>query len=44
MPWDSLRTEHRMVCGITHLKELADRLPHRVVVHKSESGSTVEVA
>jgi exonuclease SbcC len=40
---DSLRTADRMVCVITHLKELADRLPHRVVVHKSESGSTVEV-
>jgi DNA repair exonuclease SbcCD ATPase subunit len=32
-----------MVCVVTHLKELAERLPARVEVHASESGSTLEV-
>jgi exonuclease SbcC len=40
---DALRASHRMVCVITHLKELADRLPARVLVHKAQQGSTVEV-
>ncbi len=41
---DALRGENRMVCVVTHLPELAQRLPARVVVHKSEDGSSVEVA
>lgn len=41
---DALRSQNRMVCVITHLKELADRLPARVVVHKTETGSTLSVA
>jgi exonuclease SbcC len=41
---DALRTENRMVCVVTHLQELAQRLPARVVVTKAESGSTVAVA
>jgi exonuclease SbcC len=41
---DSLRARNRMVCVVTHLKELAERLPSRVIVHKSETGSTLEVA
>jgi DNA repair exonuclease SbcCD ATPase subunit len=32
-----------MVCIVTHLQELAQRLPARVVVTKAESGSTVTV-
>ncbi len=41
---DALRARNRMVCVVTHLKELAERLPSRVIVHKSETGSTLEVA
>ena len=40
---DALRGENRLVCVVTHLQELAQRLPARVVVAKSESGSTVSV-
>ena len=40
---DALRSEDRMVCIVTHLQELAQRLPARVVVTKTESGSTVAV-
>lgn len=40
---DALRSQNRLVCVITHLKELADRLPARVIVHKSETGSTISV-
>ncbi|HLF80122.1 MAG TPA: SbcC/MukB-like Walker B domain-containing protein, partial [Dehalococcoidia bacterium] len=40
---DALRGENRMVCVVTHLQELAQRLPARVVVTKSESGSTVAI-
>ena len=41
---DALRGENRMVCIVTHLQELAQRLPARVVVTKTESGSSVVVA
>jgi exonuclease SbcC len=41
---DQLRDESRMVCVVTHLQELAQRLPARVVVTKSETGSSVAVA
>jgi DNA repair protein SbcC/Rad50 len=41
---DALRGENRMVCIVTHLQELAQRLPARVVVTKTESGSSVSVA
>jgi exonuclease SbcC len=41
---DALRSENRLVCVVTHLPELAQRLPARVVVTKSESGSSVAVA
>ncbi len=41
---DALRGENRMVCIVTHLEELAQRLPARVVVTKTESGSSVSVA
>jgi DNA repair protein SbcC/Rad50 len=41
---DALRGENRMVCIVTHLQELAARLPARVVVTKTESGSSVAVA
>jgi exonuclease SbcC len=40
---DSLRARNRLVCIVTHLKELAERLPARIVVQKSETGSTVLV-
>ena len=40
---DALRTENRMVCVITHLPELAQRLPARVVVTKTEAGSSIAV-
>jgi exonuclease SbcC len=40
---EALRVENRMVCVVTHLPELAQRLPARVVVTKSESGSFVSV-
>jgi exonuclease SbcC len=41
---DALRGENRMVCVVTHLQELAQRLPARVVVTKTASGSSVAVA
>jgi exonuclease SbcC len=41
---DALRGENRMVCVVTHLQELAQRLPARVVVTKTESGSSVAIA
>lgn len=41
---DALRGENRMVCIVTHLQELAQRLPARVIVAKTESGSSVSVA
>ena len=41
---DALRGENRMVCIVTHLQELAQRLPARVVVTRTESGSSVAVA
>ena len=41
---DALRVENRMVCIVTHLPELAQRLPARVVVTKTEAGSTIAVA
>ena len=41
---DALRGENRMVCIVTHLEELAQRLPARVIVTKTESGSSVSVA
>jgi exonuclease SbcC len=41
---DALRGENRMVCIVTHLHELANRLPARVVVTKTESGSSIAVA
>jgi exonuclease SbcC len=41
---DALRNENRMVCIVTHLPELAQRLPARILVTKSESGSTVAIA
>ena len=34
---------NRMVCVITHLPALADRMPVRIVVHKTPTGSTVSV-
>lgn len=40
---DSLRIENRLVCVITHLKELAERLPVHVIVNKAEEGSTIAV-
>lgn len=41
---DALRTnENRLVCVVTHLKELAERMPARVVVTKTEEGSSVAV-
>jgi exonuclease SbcC len=41
---DALRGENRMVCIVTHLQELASRLPARIVVTKTESGSSVSVS
>ena len=41
---DALRMEDRLVCVVTHLKELAERMPAQLVVSKSESGSSVRVA
>jgi exonuclease SbcC len=40
---DALRAEERMVCVVTHLRELADRMPAQINVHKSETGSTISV-
>jgi exonuclease SbcC len=41
---DALRLENRMVCIVTHLPELAQRLPARIVVTKTEAGSTAAIA
>jgi exonuclease SbcC len=40
---DALRMQDRLVCVVTHLKELAERMPAQVVVKKSEDGSTIAV-
>ncbi len=40
---DALRMENRLVCVITHLKELAERLPAHVVVNKTDSGSSISL-
>lgn len=40
---DALRDENRMVCIITHLPELAQRLPARIVVTKTEAGSSAAI-
>ena len=40
---DALRGDGRMVCVVTHLPELAQRLPARIVVSKTESCSTAAV-
>lgn len=39
-----LRTSNRMVCLITHIRELAERMPARIEVVKSESGSQLVLA
>ena len=41
---DALRMDNRMVCIVTHLPELAQRLPARIVVTKTEAGSSVAIA
>jgi exonuclease SbcC len=41
---DALRAEGRIVCIVTHLKELAEKMPAQIVVTKSEEGSTVAIA
>ncbi len=41
---DSLRDGTRMVCVVTHLPELAQRMPARIVVEKSEAGSRAAIA
>jgi exonuclease SbcC len=41
---DSLRDGTRMVCVVTHLQELAQRMPARIVVEKTESGSRASIA
>src|SRR5262249_18422643 len=41
---DALRGENRMVCVVTHLQELAQRLPARVVVTKADTGSSVSLS
>jgi exonuclease SbcC len=41
---DSLSVEGRLICVVTHLEELAERLPARLKVHKAETGSRVDVA
>ncbi len=41
---DALRGENRMVCVVTHLQSLADRLPARVIVSKAGAGSSVDIA
>ena len=38
---EELGAEGRLVCIVTHISELADRLPHHVRVTKSPTGSTV---
>jgi exonuclease SbcC len=40
---DALRIENRLVCVITHLKELAERMPAHIVVNKAETGSSITV-
>ena len=39
---DNLQRGQRMVGIITHLQELADRLPAQIRVHKTPQGSTIE--
>ncbi len=41
---DALRSEERLVGVITHVEELADRLPARVRVIKEPEGSRLEIA
>ena len=41
---EGLRSEERMVGVITHVPELTQRIEHRIMVRKSPSGSTVELA
>ncbi|HEY7270968.1 MAG TPA: SMC family ATPase [Dehalococcoidia bacterium] len=41
---DSLRDGNRMVCVVTHLNELAHRMPARIVVQKAETGSHAAIA
>jgi DNA repair protein SbcC/Rad50 len=40
---DALSLGERFVCVVTHLPELAESLPARLVVRKLQTGSTVEV-
>ena len=40
---DALRAKNRMVCVVTHLEELAERMPAQVRILKSETGSRIEV-
>ncbi len=40
---DSLRDGSRMVCVVTHLQDLALRLPARIVVDKRQTGSTASI-
>lgn len=40
---DYLRDGTRMVCVVTHLQDLAQRMPARVVVTKSEGGSSAAI-
>jgi exonuclease SbcC len=41
---DSLRDGSRMVCVVTHLQDLAQRMPARIIVDKRESGSLARIA
>lgn len=40
---ESLHSKKRLVCIITHIPQLADRMPARIDVSKSESGSRLQV-
>lgn len=40
---EALRSDRRMVCLVTHVRELAERMPQRIEVVKGEGGSRVVV-
>jgi exonuclease SbcC len=40
---DALRAKNRMVCVVTHLEELAERMPSQVQIVKSQSGSRIQL-
>jgi exonuclease SbcC len=41
---ESLRAKNRLVCIITHVRQLAERMPARINVAKAEHGSAISAA